>query len=168
MEPSWGPLGPSWALLGPPWSLLGASWSLLVATLGPLVAILRPLEPSEGHRGGIWVPFCIILDQFWTILDLFWHHCLHISDQISGHKDCCVFMFVFCAVAFSRDFHCSKQKISCKKHTRNTCTHAMWRGGMRGAFQYIYIYIYIYDTCAWTPNKINLEFKNADRQAIGS
>ena len=21
------------------------------------------------------------------------------------------------------------------------------------------IYIYIYDTCAWTPNKINLEFK---------
>ena len=24
------------------------------------------------------------------------------------------------------------------------------------------------DTCAWTPNKINLEFKNADRQAIGS
>ena len=24
------------------------------------------------------------------------------------------------------------------------------------------------DTCAWTPNKINLELKNADRQAIGS
>ena len=27
---------------------------------------------------------------------------------------------------------------------------------------------YKHDTCAWTPNKINLELKNADRQAIGS
>ena len=63
LEPSWGPLGPSWAPFGPSWSLLGASWSLLVATLGPLVAILRPPGPSGGHRGGIRVPFCLILDQ---------------------------------------------------------------------------------------------------------
>ena len=123
LEPSWAPLGPSWALFGPSWSLLGASWSLLVATLRPLVAILRPPGPSGGHRGRIWVPFCIILDQFWTISGPFWHHFLYIPDQISGHKGCCLFMFVFCAVAFSRDFHYSKQKISCKKHTRNTCTN---------------------------------------------
>ena len=92
LEPSWGPLGPSWAPFGPSWSLLGASWSLLVATLGPLVAILRPPGPSGGHRGGIWVPFCLILDQIWTILGPFWCHFLHIPDPISDHKDCCVFM----------------------------------------------------------------------------
>ena len=98
-----GSLGPSWAPFGP-------------ATLGPLVAILRPPGPSGGHRGEIWVPFCLILDKIWTFLGSFWHHFLHIPDRISSHKDCCVFMFVFCAVAFSSDFHYSKQKISCKKH----------------------------------------------------
>ena len=162
MEPSWGHLGGMLgpyeailealgAILGSPGAILGTLWAileppggLLVATLGPLVAILRPPGPSGGHRGGIWVPFCIILDQFWTISGPFWHHFLYIPDQISGHKGCCLFMFVFCAVAFSRDFHYSKQKISCKKHTLNTCRHTMWRGGMRGAFEYIYIYIYVY------------------------
>ena len=143
LAPSWGPLGPSWALFGPSWSLMGTSWSLLVATLGPLVAILRRNGPTGGHRGRIWVQFCLIWDQFWTILGPCWHHFLHIPDQISDHKDCCVFVFVLCAVAFRREFHCSKQKISCEKHTRNTCTHTMWRGGMRGAFEYIYIYIHI-------------------------
>ena len=157
MEPSWGHLGgmlgPYEAILEPLGAILGSPGAIL----GTLWAILEPpgglLEPPCGHfgtscshleaswaiwrspGGRIWVPFCIILDQIWTILDPFWHHFLYIPDQISSHKDCCVFMFVFCAVAFNPAFHYSKQKISCKKHTRNTCTHTMWRGGMRGAFE---------------------------------
>ena len=37
-----------------------------------------------------------------------------------------------------------------------------------GQIIHIFSHMYIHDTCAWTPNKINLELKNADRQAIGS
>ena len=152
MEPPWGHLrgmlGPYEAIL----EVLGANLGSPGAILGTLWAILEPhgglLEPPCGHLGAscshleaswaIWRPpggdLGPILPHFgsiWTILAPFWHHFLRIPDQISGHKDCCVFMFVFCAVAFSRDFHYSKQKISCKKHTRNTCTHNVARRNAR-------------------------------------
>ena len=141
LEPSWGPLGPSWAPFGPSWSLLGASWSLLVATLGSLVAILRPPGPSGGRRAGIWVPFCIILDQIWIILGHFWHHFQHIPDPISDHKDCCVCMCAcVCAVAFSRDFHYSKQRY----HARNIhAIHAYTQSGEAECAERLNIYIYI-------------------------
>ena len=123
LEPPGGFLEPPCGHLGTSCSHLEASWAIWRSPGGDLGPILPHFGSNLDHLRSLLVSFSTFSRPNFRLQRLL---CIYV----------CVFVLLHLVVIFttvSRRY----QWISCKKHTRNTCKHAMWLGGMRGAFEYI-------------------------------